>query len=205
MMSGGVSSSAFDSTNVTRTKTLDTLYLIWESEDGSNLLTSEKLEFIQGVEQSVLDLSDFGDYCQLVSAGQCDSWVSVTVPGAIGSLVNADGTVKPESEWDGIISSTWCSGSSRTALSSTLVDKYFSCDNSIEPYKVTYLKSSLAFGGPLEGFPSVQQDTAEQVSSDPGIAFRSSISNSSLHSSCLCFAASRTRKCLYYACFFSCH
>ena len=67
MMSGGVSTAGSDLSNTTRTKTLDTLYLIFESNDGSTLLTPQKLEFIKSVEQSVLGLDKFSDYCQVRS------------------------------------------------------------------------------------------------------------------------------------------
>ena len=43
-----------------------------------------------------------------------------------------------------------------------MVDKDFSCDNSVDPFKVTYFKSTLDFGGPLAEYESVQRDVAEQ-------------------------------------------
>ncbi|GMH92518.1 hypothetical protein TrST_g7241 [Triparma strigata] len=150
--------------NVTRTQTLDRLFLIFESEGGGNLLEKGKLEFIKKVQDDFFGSDNFPEWCRLdEETGECLGFTSLMESGGVGSFFDSDGVIKPESEWDGIISSTWCSGSStKTALSITMVDKDFSCDNSVDPFKATYFKSTLDLGGPLAEYESVQRDVAEQ-------------------------------------------
>ncbi|GMH68506.1 hypothetical protein TL16_g04949 [Triparma laevis f. inornata] len=167
MTASSVSAAAADadSGNTTRTQTLDRLFLIFESEDGATLLEKSKLEFMKKVQDDFFATTDFPDWCRLDAEGDgsCFGYTSLFDNSAAGSFFDADGNIKPEAEWDSIISSTWCSdASTKTALSITMVDKDFSCDNSADPFKVTYFKSFLDFGGPLEGYESVQRDVAEQ-------------------------------------------
>jgi hypothetical protein len=55
--------------NITMSKTLDTLYLVFESNDSSSLLTETKIAKMKAIEESIVGLTDFSEWCQINELG----------------------------------------------------------------------------------------------------------------------------------------
>mmetsp|Transcript_12091 Transcript_12091/g.24707 ORF Transcript_12091/g.24707 Transcript_12091/m.24707 type:complete len:1010 (+) Transcript_12091:76-3105(+) len=161
-----IASSGADASNsaAEMTSTLDTLYLVFESEDDTTLLTTQKMKKIREIEQGVVGLAKFEEWCQIDSdTGLCSEFNTLT-----STLMDADGVLRPDEDYEAIVSSVWCtSNDDKANIAIALAGAEFRCDNhpATTGKNVTYvkhLKSKLAFGGPLKGFESVQIETSEQ-------------------------------------------
>ncbi|GMH46509.1 hypothetical protein TrRE_jg4152 [Triparma retinervis] len=143
------------------TTTLDTLYFVFESNDDSTLLTKQKVAKIKSIEDSVLEVAGFEEWCQLITNNTCAGFSSLT-----STLLDGDGEVREEAEYEAIITnysptSPWCSSpTSKNAMAIALAGADFTCSGNVTNTK--YLKSRLPFGGPLAGYDSVSIETAEQ-------------------------------------------
>ena len=144
-------------TTTPMTTTLDTLYFVFESNDDSTLLTKKRVAKIKSIEDSVLSVDGFEDWCQLLTGDTCAGFTSLT-----STLLDGEGEVREEAEYEAIVSSVWCSSpTTKSSIAIALAGADLQCSGR-NITNTKYLKSKLPFGGPLPGYDAVSVDTAEQ-------------------------------------------
>jgi hypothetical protein len=153
-----------DEVDPERSVTLDYLTIIYEAQKGS-MTAPKALAQMRKIEDEIFDTKGFEDWCLLLNStatGSCAPFYSAVTTGAVGSFVNADGTIMDATGVDTMIDSAWCDSDGNPGpVAAGYADGKFSCDTK----HATLMKSELAFGGPLsdidvviDGKPQKGQD-----------------------------------------------
>ena len=150
-----------------RSSGLDSMLLYYQAKGKASLAEAGPVSRARKLERAIATADAFEEYCLLetaaaaasASAAACAGIASVATPGYPGALVDASGAPLAPDVAEAVIGAEWCGAAGeRTAIATQYADRAFSCDAP----RVRVLQSVVPFGGPLPGYASISQDTAEQ-------------------------------------------